>query len=271
MRISVIISTYNNPKWLDHVLCGYRYQTDQDFELVIADDGSGDATREVVDKHQAYIPKLQHIWHPDDGFQKSRILNLATQAASGDYLIFTDGDCIPPPDFIGLHRSCAKSGHYLSGGYFKLPMTTSTAISEEDIQTGQVFSLRWLRRHGLPLSFKASRLSASPRLRTLLDCCIPTKATWNGNNSSAFKSDILAVNGHDERMQYGGQDVEMGYRLRHRGLRPIRVRYRALVLHLDHARGYANEDSIAKNRAIRQKTLETQSKWTAHGILKSER
>ena len=100
MQQSVIISTYNQPTWLAKVLCGYLEQTFKDFELLIADDGSDSRTAEVIANFQqiADFP-VKHIWHPDEGFQKCAILNKATLAASADYLIFTDGDCVPrkPP------------------------------------------------------------------------------------------------------------------------------------------------------------------------------
>ena len=270
MLISVIISTYNKPEWLEKVLHGYMCQKDQDFEIVIADDGSGAATQLLIQRFKSENParQFQHIWHEDDGFRKSAILNKAIQATRGGYLVFTDGDCIPRVDFISTHRRLARPGCYLSGGYFKLPMSTSEVIASEDISAGRAFQLPWLWQNGLKRSAKSFRLAAGPKTRALLDSIIPTKSTWNGNNSSAFKEDILRVNGHDERMSYGGQDVEMGYRLVHAGLRSIRVRYRALVLHLEHSRGYAHKVSIAKNLKIRQETLVERATWTDYGIVK---
>ena len=272
MKISVIISTYNKPQWLEKVLCGYMCQDDADYEIVIADDGSGPETAELIARFKKEHPAcaFQHIWHEDTGFCKCAILNKAIEATSGDYLIFTDGDCIPRSDFICTHRRLSRPGHYLSGGYFKLPMSTSETIALEDIQDGRIFELKWLRAAGLKPSIKSLRLAAGAFARAFLDKFVPTKSTWNGNNSSAFKADILKVNGHDERMAYGGEDVEMGYRLVNSGVRPIRIRYRALVLHLDHARGYAHPESIAKNRVIRQETLSKKRAWTDYGIVKRD-
>ena len=268
MLISVIISTYNSPLWLEKVLWGYCAQEDQGFEIVVADDGSGPDTRALVQKYARVLgeDRIRHVWHEDRGFRKSMILNKAVVASAGDYLIFTDGDCIPRRDFIGIHRRLAKRGRYLSGGYYKLPMRTSALIDEYAVSSGMVFEHSWLYRNGMRPSFKSLRLTLGNRLRLFLDAVIPTKSTWNGNNSSAFREDILRVNGHDERMAYGGQDVEMGYRMVHAGIAPLRIRYRALVLHLDHSRGYANEESIAKNQRIRQQTLAEKLSWTDYGI-----
>src|SRR5262245_85520 len=120
MKLSVIISTYNNPKWLEKVLWGYESQTHRDFEVVIADDGSGEPTRELIEKFKKESSlQIIHVWHPDDGFQKSAILNKAIVASTTDYLVFSDGDCIPRNDFLEVHAQNLSPGHFLSGGYFK--------------------------------------------------------------------------------------------------------------------------------------------------------
>jgi glycosyltransferase involved in cell wall biosynthesis len=99
MKISVIVSTYNQPEWLRKVLHGYLSQTFCDFELLIADDGSDDRTAVVVNDFERLARfSIRHIWQEDDGFQKTKILNKAITAADGDYLVFSDGDCIPRKD-----------------------------------------------------------------------------------------------------------------------------------------------------------------------------
>jgi hypothetical protein len=105
----------------------------------------------------------------------------------------------------------------------------------------------------------------------VLNVITPTKATWNGHNSSGWKSDILRVNGFDERMEYGGEDREMGERLMNAGLRARQIRYSAVCVHLDHSRGYRSEEALRKNQAIRRNTLERRLTWTEHGIIKGPR
>ena len=97
--VGVIISTYNNPKWLEKTLWGYECQSIPSFELIVADDGSTDETKTLLeDFRMKSFPNLKHIWHPDEGFQKCKILNRALSIAESDYLIFTDQDCIPRYD-----------------------------------------------------------------------------------------------------------------------------------------------------------------------------
>src|SRR5690606_11434645 len=93
MRVSVILSTYNQPAWLELVLWGYSVQTHRDFEIVIADDGSTQATAEMLERMRVATGlDIKHVWHEDEGFRKCRILNLALVQATGDYTIFSDGD-----------------------------------------------------------------------------------------------------------------------------------------------------------------------------------
>jgi glycosyltransferase involved in cell wall biosynthesis len=270
MKISVIISTYNNPAWLEKVMWGYECQTHKDFEFIIADDGSGQPTRDLIERfRQNSTLEIKHVWHPDNGFQKSAILNKAVAAATTEYLLFSDGDCIPRKDFVETHVRNAKPGYFLSGGYFKLPMETSKAITREDVVTGNAFSVNWLHAHGLKKTYKELKLVSRGFQQRLLNFLTPTKATWNGHGSSGWKKDIVTVNGYNEEMQYGGQDRELGERLVNLGLKGKQIRYSAICIHLDHKRGYNTRESITKNRNIRQQTRYQRKVWTKSGMLNS--
>ncbi|RNL75202.1 glycosyltransferase [Sinomicrobium pectinilyticum] len=269
--ISVIISTYNAESWLEKVLWGYNAQTFKGFEMVIADDGSGPATKVLLERIQkeVFYP-IVHVWQEDDGFQKSRILNKAIEKCSADYIVMSDGDCIPRNDFLAVHNRYREKGYFLSGGYFMLPMSISEKISAEDIETGRCFDVKWLKEHGLKSSFKNNKLTSGGFKAAFLNAITPTGATWNGHNASGWKGDIVAVNGFDERMQYGGQDRELGERLMNYGIKGKQIRYSAICVHLDHARGYKTPESIAKNQAIRQHTRNSKSVWTSFGIKKEK-
>lgn len=271
MKVSVIISTYNKPDWLEKVLIGYTVQEHKGFELVIADDGSDEETKKLLQKYQAETNlEIVHVWHEDNGFQKSQILNKAILAASTEYLIFSDGDCIPRKDFVKIHVNNAENGYFLSGGYFKLPMETSLKITREDIVSQKVFNKDWLYANGLEKTYKTMKLTASGFKEKLLNTVTPTKATWNGHNASGWKADLVHVNGFNEEMQYGGQDRELGERLKNYGLKSKQIRYSAICVHLDHKRGYKTEESMKKNKAIRQHTRSAKVVKTPHGIEKKE-
>lgn len=270
-QISVIISTYNAVEWLKKTLAGYKAQTYTDFEVVIADDGSGSETSQLINLIKKDFPvEIIHVWHEDKGFQKSAILNKAILACNSDYILMSDGDCIPREDFIDVHMKHREEGYFLSGGYFKLPMEISKSITEEDILSQSCFNVDWLKSRGLKSSFKNRKLTAKGFGARLLNALTPTNASWNGHNSSGWKKDIVAVNGFDERMQYGGQDRELGERLFNLGIKSKQIRYSAVCLHLDHPRGYKTRESIEKNQKIRATTRSEKKDWTNFGIKKEK-
>ena len=268
MRATVIFSTYNSEEWLEKVLVGFHYQTCTDFEIVIADDGSSDKTKHLIDRlrNEIQIP-IKHVWQEDDGFQKTKILNKAILAAETDYLIFTDGDCIPRNDFVSVHLNYRQKGYFLSGGYFKLPMNISKMISRDDIANQDCFDIKWLKSRGLSKSIKNYKLIAHGFWSTLLDKITPTNPSWNGHNASGWKSDILEINGFNEEMQYGGEDRELGERLFNFGIKSKQIRYSAICVHLDHERGYVNEAAWKKNQAIRDYTIKNKVIKTTRGIV----
>ncbi|MDC6406521.1 MULTISPECIES: glycosyltransferase family 2 protein [Maribacter] len=269
LKISVIVSTYNAEEWLKKVLWGFNQQTFKNFEVVIADDGSKPATKELLDQmsKEVFYP-IVHVWQEDDGFQKSRILNKAVVACRTDYIIMTDGDCIPREDFVHVHYINKEPGYFISGGYYMLPMNISKLISLDDIEQQRCFDIHWLKEKGIPKTFKNNKLTASGLISKVLNWVTPTNASWNGHNSSGWKQDILNVNGFDERMQYGGQDRELGERLFNFGIKSKQLRYSAVCVHLDHKRGYKTPESIAKNQGIRKKTKKEKRVWTFYGITK---
>jgi len=268
--ISVVVTTFNQPEWLTKVLWGYAFQTHRDFEVIVADDGSDDRTTEAIDRVRNQTDlKIEHVWHEDDGFRKCTILNQAITRASGDYLLFSDGDCVPRNTFVANHHRFAKRDTFLSGGYFKLPMSISQSLTVDDIESGRAFQWGFLRSQGLPWSRRYLRFVAGKYFATLLNSLTTTKPTWNGNNSSGWKDDILAVNGFDERMKYGGLDRELGERLENAGVHGKHIRYNTVVLHLDHPRGYANEEDWMRNYQIRQSVQDERRTWTDYGVRKT--
>jgi glycosyltransferase involved in cell wall biosynthesis len=253
MKVSVIITTYNAVEWLQKVLVGFSVQTECDFEIVIADDGSTFETKELLSLFSSkFKHPIVHVWQEDDGFQKSKILNKAILKSNSEYLLFTDGDCIPRKDFVAMHLKYQEKGYFLSGGYFKLPLSISKLISEKDVVSENCFDLSWLKSNGFKANFKSSKLTKSAVFANFMNWITPTKRSWNGHNSSGWKIDIIAVNGFNHDMQYGGLDRELGERLFNNGLLSKQIRYSAICVHLDHARGYSTPEIWQKNKGIRE-------------------
>jgi glycosyltransferase involved in cell wall biosynthesis len=270
MRASVIISTYNSPEWLEKVLWGYAVQQFRDFEILIADDGSHAAIgHRIAQLRTETGMDIRHIWHEDEGYRRQTILNKAILETTTPYLVFTDGDCVPRNDFLSVHMKYAEKGRFLSGGYCKLPMSLSKMISRDDILEQRSFDFQWLYRNGLRGSSQRRKLTAG-RWGRVMDFATPANATFNNCNSSAWKQDVLAVNGYDERMQYGGSDREMGERLTNQGILGKQIRHQAIVVHLDHERGYKTDESLKRNLAIRKEVKDKNICWTPYGIRKDQ-
>ncbi len=249
---------------------GTRCLTDgSNFEIVVADDGSSDRTNEVLELARDSLGlTIRHIWHEDRGFRKCEILYRAIKASEGEYLIFTDGDCVPKADFIAIHRELLSPGCFLSGGYIKLPLDLSKAISKDDVKSGRAFDYKWLRERGMPSTHKTRKLKADGLRAILFNFITPTTPSWNGHNASAFKSDLVKINGFDERMEWGGEDRELGERLENLGIKGRQIRFLAHCVHLDHGRPYVNQEKLKLNNQIRRETAATSSVWTDYGIVK---
>jgi len=266
MRVAVVITTYNWPRALELCLHGYAVQRYRDFQLVIADDGSGPETRTLIERMRGESGlRIEHVWHEDRGFRKSEILNRAIVAADADYLIFSDHDTIPEPDLVGTHVRHARRGRFLAGGYVKLNERVSARITVDDVRSGRATRLPWLVAHGFVPPRKVLRWSPAP-VGALLDAVTPTPARWHGNNASTFRDHLIEVNGFDMEMGYGGQDAALGDRLENLGVRPTRIRHRCVAVHLWHERPWRDEEGKRRNDAIRERIRANREVRATRGI-----
>jgi glycosyltransferase involved in cell wall biosynthesis len=264
---AVIVTTYNWPRALELVLWSLAVQTDRGFRVIVADDGSGPDTRAVIDRLRTEAGlDLLHVRHDDRGFRKSEILNRAIAAADEPYLIFTDGDVIVRNDLVAVHRRLAAPNTYLAGMTVRLPRLISEALTPDDVRAGYATDLGWLRHHGLRPGRHALRFSRNYRWNTVLDLVTTSPRRWRGGNASAWREHLLAVNGFDMGMGYGGQDAEIGERLDNLGLRHTRVRFRAMTVHLWHERPWRDEAVVTANRMYRRSVREEKRVRTAKGI-----
>lgn len=251
-RASVIISTYNSPRALNLVLRGYRAQTEKDFEVVVADDGSRTETTDLLSqlKRESGLV-IRHVWQEDDGFQKCRILNKALAVSRAEYLIFTDGDCIPRDDFVDTHLRLRQPGIFLSGAMYRLNDKVTALVDERSVDSQDLFRPAWLRQQGQPYSPKQMwKLTRSRNWSRVAEAISGAFPSWNGANSSCYRQDAIKVNGFNEAMVYGAEDMEFGLRLMNSGIKPRKVRYAAACVHLEHARSYETQEGWAHNRAV---------------------
>jgi glycosyltransferase involved in cell wall biosynthesis len=265
VRLSVVVTTYNNPRALELVFAGLDRQTVREFELIVADDGSGPDTAALIERYAAAAPvPVRHVWHPDEGFRKCTITNRAIEAAAGDYLVFFDGDCIPPRHCLAEHLAAAGRDRYLAGGKIGLGAAVAARLTPADVRRGRLdrVGLWWL---GVD---KLRRLAVSrlPMVRDRMDRRVPREPAWRGENSSAYAEHLHRVGGFDERFGYGFEDADLGHRLQAAGIHGRSLRYTAPVFHLDHPRPYAHAASVAANRALYEENRANRVTWTPHGL-----
>jgi Glycosyltransferases involved in cell wall biogenesis len=235
MSIAVIITTYNRPDALVAVLEGYLAQCDRGFELVVADDGSTDETRTAVETYRtrAWF-KLSHVWHEDQGFRAAAIRNRALATTNAQYIIFTDGDCVPTPGFVAQHRRLAEPVWFLSGNRVLLSRGFTRTLLEKKLPVHQWNAQRWLRAYLRRDINRWLPLVSLPDggFRKL------SPAKWKGVktcNLSAWRRDLLAVNGFDEAYSgWGLEDSDLVVRLLRAGIRHKNARFAAPVFHLWH-------------------------------------
>lgn len=238
---SVILATYNRPEILKLVLLGYQRQSLRDFEIVIADDGSKDDVKAVIEEFKkTSFFDIIYIWQPDEGWRKCAIVNKAILAANSDYLIFSDADMIPHHDFVKTHIQYRQKNAVLLGRWIRWGKWLSSRITINEVISGRYEKLTWDKW----LAFfcggiKHFQKSIPIKNKFLLKCLnLPNKqVNLYGGNFSMWKEDMLKLNGFNERMVYWGrEDCELDVRVKRLGLKRISVRHQAILFHLDHPR-----------------------------------
>ncbi len=116
MTVSLIITTYNRPDALNLVLKSALNQKQLPDEIIIADDGSGRQTQDLIKLFsQTTLIPIIHSWQDDFGFRAAMARNRAIAKAKGEYIILTDGDIIFNKYFIEDHLAYAKTGYFIQG------------------------------------------------------------------------------------------------------------------------------------------------------------
>lgn len=235
-QIGVIVTTYNRPDALAAVMDGYLDQTDQNFELIIADDGSTDNTRALVKNYKSRAPfEIRHVWQEDKGFRAAAIRNRAIAATKADYIIFTDGDCIPLPLFVARHRLLAEPGYFLAGNRVLLSETFTQKILKDKLPVHEWKTRRWVSIWTQGHINRIQPLLSMPDFMSLRTFA-PRK--WHGVktcNLSAWRADLLKINGLDEiYCGWGLEDSDLVVRLIRSGVLHKSARFAAPVLHLWH-------------------------------------
>lgn len=246
--ISVIVTTYNRPDALVAVLRGLKRQSERNFEVLIADDGSKDETQRAIAAEAAGSPvPIRHLWQADEGFRAAAARNKGIAAARGDYLIFLDGDCVPQRDFVARHRALAEPGRTVTGSRILLSESFTEAALAGGLDAAELGG--WLRHRlrgevnkllpfFLRLPDGAWRHREGFAWRRIKSCNL---ATW--------KSDALRVNGFDETFAgWGHEDADFVLRLLNAGVKRKDGALATEVLHLWHKEAQRDRESINRQR-----------------------
>jgi glycosyltransferase involved in cell wall biosynthesis len=263
MTLSVVVATYEWPQALDAVLRGFADQSDRDFELVVADDGSGPETAELLARWQTVLP-LRHVRQEDDGYRLARVRNLGAGAASGSYLVFVDGDVVPRRHFVRSMRAAAVPGWFVAGKRLLLSQELTRRVLADQIPI-QRWSFPHWALHGSQSSPLLALTPADRRVpgREGLPEFVP-HADGYGFMLGVFRSDFERVNGYDARFAgWGGEDVDMAVRLRRAGLRCGWPGPQGTLLHLWHE---SRKPGVRPNDAMLAETRDSDRVEALEGL-----
>ncbi len=252
--LALIISTYNQPEYLERVLEAVTQQSVSPEEVLVADDGSAEETRRTFSK---WSPRqgtqAEHLWQKDEGFRKARILNQAIARANSEYLVFLDGDTVPHPWFIADHLRLAEAGAFVQGHRALISEGAVDWFGRGDFNTdrrraiwrGALSGWKHAFRWPIPL------VRAQEGIRGIRGC-----------NFGVWRSDMIRVNGYNEDfVGWGREDSELAVRLMNSGVRRLDVRGQALCYHLWHlpaSRGALNANDELLAQAQRNGTTRCQ-------------
>lgn len=246
MRISVIVSTYNDTRALDLVLRSLARQSHLPDEVWIADDGSTDETAALVASYSERLDgRLHHVWHADRGHRRGRIANEAVRRSTGDHLIFLDGDSIPHACWVEDHALAARPNTVLCGRRVKLGPELTEQIEPDWVESGRLDSRRFL--FGGRLHNQLGRWLLGIRL----PAWIPPMMYWRarrlmGVNFSMPRAAFELLNGFEEDNPVGRRDDrELELRMIRNRLQRTPLLHRAIVFHLNHGTPAQSEESRA--------------------------
>ena len=259
MRLSLIITTYNRPDALLLVLRSIEGQITLPYEVIIADDGSTNDTKEVVTSFQEKFDiRVIHSWQEDSGFRAARSRNKAISKSNGDYIVLIDGDMILHPEFINDHINNAQPSYFVQGSRVLLTQDkTKQALDQQKIN----FSLL---SHGLQNRKNAIH---SNSLSSLFSNKKNTLRGIKSCNLAFFKQDCISVNGFNNEFEgWGREDSEFAIRLFNSGINRKKLRFNAIQFHLWHAENI--RVSLRQNDVILNSSINNNSKWCNNGIEK---
>lgn len=258
MKTTLLVSTYNWPTALELSLASMFKQTVLPDEIVIADDGSTDATRQAIERIQSTSPvPIIHVWHEDRGFRKTIILNKAIAKATGDYILQVDGDVILSKHFVSDHLELAEPNCFVCGSRVKLtPEMTQSILTAHEFR---------LQRRDLPLTFVLNSFRSRLLRRFLAERYARKIDHLRGCNMAFWRADLIKVNGYNEDlMQWGHEDGEIAFRLHFAGVKKKALKMGGNVYHLYHKEASRSNEQTHLDELERVKCEHLS--WCSNGL-----
>ena len=257
MKVSLVINTFDQPDYLARVLAAVARQVVPPDEVLLADDGSGQPTRELFSRWSAPQKfRAAHLWQAHENFRRAQILNQAIAAAQGDYLVFLDGDTVPHPDFVADHRAASRPGFFVQGHRALVEQQAAAWFGKNDFSTDRRRAIFQNQISGLKNSFRwpfAVR-KIKNHLRGIRGC-----------NLAIWRDDLVRVNGYNEDFSgWGREDSELAARLFNAGVQRLDLRGRALCFHLWHP--HASRANLVANDCLLGKTVREKISRCEHGL-----
>ena len=253
MKISFIVLTYNRTEALLPVLRSLSVQCSKDHQVLIADDGSrAEHVKLLYDQCPAFQCQVLHIWHPDVGFTIAGARNLAVSYATGDYLVFLDGDCIPNSKFIVQHERLAEAGYFVNGSRVLLNESLSERVIKKELDLPSQSLSFWIHARLRKECNKILYRLGWPRRLFRLKHDFKWRGI-RGCNMAVWKHDFININGFDETFQgWGHEDADFVLRLSHLGIHRKNGFMATEVFHLWHPESKRDQESINKNRVMQR-------------------
>lgn len=259
LSTSLIISTYNREDALEMVLLSVLNQTELPDEIIVADDGSQNSTRDLILRYQdKFATKLIHCWHEDLGFRAGQIRNKAIAMASKDYIISVDGDMVLHKDFVKMHKKAAWTGRFIQGSRVLLSDDTTRRLMQE-----RKLSVSFFER-GIRNRFNSF---FSPMLSRFVSRTTSKLEGTRTCNMAFWKADFIQINGFNEDIVgWGREDTEMAVRLMNTGVKRYNLKFAGFGYHLFHPEN--SREMLSVNDGILSKTVKEKLIRCANGINK---
>lgn len=262
---ALIITTYNWPEALELVLLSLINQNQLPDEIIIADDGSKEDTKLLIEKCQFLFDGkvkqgLIHVWQEDEGFQLSRIRNKAMAISKADYIVMIDGDMILHPNFIKSHLENAKTNYFIQGSRVLLDeQTSAAAIANQKLKFSFTDSGLTNRANALDNAFLSAVVSKEKNHHLGVRGC----------NMGFWRKDLLAINGFNEKFTgWGREDSEFVVRILNKGVKRKNLKFAAVAYHLFHGdeNKIKNQNGLHKNDHLLETALKENLTWCESGI-----